>query len=294
MPTSRIKRSAELLGQSWAVLRGDPSLAVFPVVSGIATLALAASFIVPVAMDEQLQASLFPKVPAAEGGKPGFTASPTAIVLFFLFYVSTTFVIIFFNVALLGAADRKFRGQPTGVAAGLAVATSRLPQILAWTVVSALIGTLINMVTRRDNFVSRALRGVLGTSWAVATYFVLPALVIDGCGPFQAIRRSVAAIGKSWGEVLALAVGFGAVSVIVAIVSLGLVAAGFFSAMAMESLAMTVTLAALGVLTLLAWIVIAATLRAITQMALYRFAVDGQVPNGFDRDTMEAAFAKTP
>ena len=103
MAFGKIQRSAELFKQAWGVLRGDPQLAIFPVISAASTLLVIASF-----------------------------------------------VTIFFNAALLGAADRKFRGLPTGVVEGLHVAIGRLPQILGWAIVSAIVGTILRMIEERS------------------------------------------------------------------------------------------------------------------------------------------------
>ncbi len=299
MAIGKIKRSAALFKQAWGVLRGDPALAVFPVISAAATLLVIASFAVPVLLSEELRGtfiSLAQSRRAATSGATAEHASATATVvalaLMFAFYLCTSFVTIFFNAALLGAADRKFRGQPTGVGVGISVALSRLPQILGWAVVSAIIGTILRALEERVGFLGRIAIMLVGTAWAIASYFVVPALVIEGVGPFAALKRSVAAIRKTWGEGLALAVGFGIMGFLITLLCLGIVATGLVLGIVAESVALAVAIASIGVLLLVVWAIVASTLRAIVQVALYRYAVDGVVPNGFDASAMQAAFAR--
>ncbi len=74
----RISRSWTLVKASAAVLRSDKELLLFPVISAIATLLVAATFLVPV-----LGLRLF------EGGQIG----PLGAVVGFLFYLCQYFVL---------------------------------------------------------------------------------------------------------------------------------------------------------------------------------------------------------
>ena len=144
----------------------------------------------------------------------------------FAFYFATSFVTIFFNAALLGAADRKFRGESGGVRDGIAVAMTRLPQILGWTLVSAVIGTILRALEERVGLLGRIVIALVGVAWAIASYFVLPALVIDGLGPVAALKRSASVIKQTWGEGLVLATGFGIAGILVSLLTIGVIVVG--------------------------------------------------------------------
>ena len=47
-----------------------------------------------------------------------------------------------------------------------------------------------------------------------------------------------------------------------------------------------------GIVILILWSIVSGTLRGITQVALYRFATADLVPDGFEREDLEAAFQK--
>lgn len=298
----KIKRSGELFVQAWGVLKGDPALAMFPIISSVATLAVVASFVLPVALSPDLRQTFASVLEsqgrhaahaAAEDGQ-AVSAGGRVLVLgiMFAFYLVTSFVTIFFNAALLGAADRKFRGEPTGVSVGISVAMSRLPQIIGWSILSAIVGTILRALEERVGFLGRIVIGLLGVGWAIASYFAVPALVLEGVGPIEAVKRSVSAIRKSWGEGLVLAVGFGLAGFLVTLLVLVIIAAGIVLGIMTESVALGIAVGSLGVLLLLAWGVVASTLKTIVQMALYRYAVDGVVPNGFQQSSLAGAFTK--
>ena len=64
----------------------------------------------------------------------------------FAYYFCNYFVIVFFNAALISCALLQFHGETPTLGDGLRAAWSRLPQILAWALVSATVGMLLKAV----------------------------------------------------------------------------------------------------------------------------------------------------
>ncbi len=335
--SNRIKRSADLFRSSWGVLRGHRSLLLLPLMSGVATLLVIATFVAPVAIaiaaggdlrvemkqefanpglaaeastittptppdsvpqdadPTAIGPSSAPESSTMRGGSPIWEA--TGIVYLALFYFATFFVVIFFNAALIAAANEHFQGRPAGLRVGIRLAARRLPQILAWTAVASIVGTILNLLSERAGLIGRIVIAVIGLVWSVATYFALPAVALEGVGPIAAIRGSVGTLRQTWGESLVIAMGFGLVGFLVGLVAIGLLAAGGVVLLLGTSdgnLLVLQTLGAIlalsGLLVLVAWSIVRGTLQGITQTALYRFATDGEVPDGFRKEHLEAAF----
>ncbi|HXD35095.1 MAG TPA: DUF6159 family protein, partial [Rhodanobacter sp.] len=101
----KFARSWALMKASAAVLRSDKSLLLFPFLSGLCTLLVAASFMIPVAV----------MVVGGEHAGQGFQERMSAgsYLLMFGFYLVQYFVIIFFQTALTGVALMHLRGEPT-------------------------------------------------------------------------------------------------------------------------------------------------------------------------------------
>ena len=109
---TRFSRSWELIKASGAVLRQDKELLLFPFFSAIATLLVAASFIVPLIVTGAFERSVAP-------------GDETAYMVFlFLFYLVQYFIIFFFNSALVGAAMIRLDGGDPTVRDGLRIASS--------------------------------------------------------------------------------------------------------------------------------------------------------------------------
>lgn len=271
----RISRSWTLVKASAAVLRSDKELLLFPVISGVATLLVAATFLVPV-----LGLRLF------EGGEIG----PLGAVVGFLFYLCQYFVIFFFNTALVGAAMIRLEGGDPTLADGLRIARSKIGVILGYAAIAATVGLILKALEERAGVVGRIVIGLVGMAWTLASFLVVPILVTRDVGPIDAVKESVELLKRTWGENVAGNVGiglaFGLLTALVVLVSVALVAGAAMVGGA--TLALVVT--AIAVIAIVGVAVIQAALSGIYSAALYRYAVDGQAPEGFGTGQLQAAF----
>ena len=94
-----LSRSWDLIGESFAILRKDKKLVLFPILSGLSTLAIAAMYFLP----------LF-HMGVLEQYKAYRTVDPTVYAWLFLWYCTNYFVVIFFNCALAACAQIRFAG----------------------------------------------------------------------------------------------------------------------------------------------------------------------------------------
>lgn len=279
----KFARSWALMKASAAVLRSDKSLLVFPLLSGLCTLLVAASFLVPVgmAMVGQQQA----------GEQIGRHMSAGTYLLMFCFYLVQYFVIIFFQTALTGVALMHLRGEPASVGAGFALARARLPQILGYALIAATVGLLLRMVQERLGLVGRLAAGFIGLAWTVATFLVVPVLASEGVGPVDAVKRSVELLKRSWGENLIGNGGIGVVFGLLMVLAVLLGAALIGGAVALQSAAAIVLAAVVVVLGLTLLGLVQASLQGIYSAALYRYAEAGEASVGFDQALLQQAFA---
>ena len=270
----KFARSWSLVKASAAVLRADKELLWFPVISSIAAMLVAATFLVP-----SFLSGLF------DGG-----AGVASIVVGFLFYVTQFTVIFFFNSALVGAALIRLEGGDPTVADGLRIARERFGAIVGYAVIAAVVGLLIKALEERSEWLGAMVARLLGAAWTVSTFLVVPVLVAQNVGPIDAIKESFGLLKKSWGENLIGNVGlgfaFGLLTLVVILLGAGLIVAAALTAGATAA----IVIGALMVIAVIALAVTQAALAGIYQAAVYRFAVDGQAPDGFDGATLQGAF----
>ena len=270
----KFSRSWELVKASAAVLRSDKELMLFPILSGIATLAVLATFLVPM-----LALRIF-----ADGFGIG------GAVFGFLFYFCQYTVIIFFNCALVGAAMIRLDGGDPTLRDGLDAAKSRLSSILGYAAISATVGVLLQALKSKDNFIIRLLGSGLGVAWTLATFLVVPVLVSRDIGPIDALKQSVGLLKRTWGETaignVGIGAAFGVITFIAVLLSVGMVV---LAAQASVALAIAVGVACALVVLLLG--IYQAALTGIYSAALYRYAISNETPPAFRSVALSQAFA---
>ncbi|HEU4669478.1 MAG TPA: DUF6159 family protein [Dyella sp.] len=278
----KFARSWELMKASAGVLRSDKSLLVFPLLSGLCSLVVMASFMIPVAAMTMEGARL--------GVEYKHGLSTASWTLLFAFYLVQYFVIIFFNTALAGVALRRLRGEPAGVSEGLALAGSRVGAILGYALIAATVGLLLRMLQERLGLIGRFIVGLVGLAWTVATFLVVPVLAGEGVGPVDAVKRSVELLRRTWGENLignaGLSVVFTLIGVLLALASVALVG----GALATHSVAAFLAAIAIVVLAFIVLALVQSSLQGIYAAALYRYAEEGEAGVGFPPALLEQAF----
>jgi hypothetical protein len=266
----RIRGAWLLARQSWRVLMLDKELLVFPLLSGFACLLVLASF----------AAGAF----AAGNFKSDKAHEDAALwVMMSLYYFVNYFVIVYFNSALVSCAMIRFQGGNPTMADGLRAANARLPQILAWVLLAATVGVLLRAIQERVPLVGRIVIALIGAAWTIATYFIVPVLVVEKLGPFDAFNRSAALMKDTWGESLVSNAGIGAATGLISF--LGVLLLGIASvALAVTTSSVAPVIA--GVVLTVAFLVLAAlissALSTIVLSALYLYAAEKKVPQAFE------------
>ncbi len=286
-----IHRSWQLGKQSLQVLKEDTQLVIFPIISAVSCLVVLASFAVPLFVTGVF-ASIVQSAQNAPHGSSSvqFHMSPAYYAVCFAFYFVNYFVIAFFNSALIACVMKRFDGQPTSVGDGLRMAAARLPQILGWALISATVGMVLKMISERSGLIGKIVIGVIGFAWTIATYFVVPVLVVEGVGPIEAIKRSGSTIRKTWGEALVANAGLGALSFVMflgAIIPAGI---GLTASILTQTIWPAAVGGALTIGALIGVSLVTSTLQMILVAAVYRFAATGQVPGQFDAELLSNAF----
>ncbi|TKR29368.1 hypothetical protein FCE95_14545 [Luteimonas gilva] len=272
----KFSRSWELVKASASVLRSDKELMLFPLISGVATLVVLATFLVPM-----FALRIF------EGGNVGIGGA----IFGFLFYFCQYSVIIFFNCALVGAAMIRLDGGDPTLADGFAAARARIPSILGYAAIAATVGVILQALKSRDNnFLVRLIGSGLGAAWTLATFLVVPVLVSRNVGPIDALKQSVSLLKRTWGENAIGNVGIGAAFGLITFVVI-LVGFGLAFAAAQVSVGLAVAVAAVFLIGVLLLGVYQAALSGIYSAALYRYAVSHETPAAFQGLQLEQAFA---
>jgi Family of unknown function (DUF6159) len=271
--------SFALVKASANVLKMDKELMVFPLMSGIATVLVTASFIAPFAVTGGWE--IF---------GDGENASYLAYALGFLFYMAQYTVIFFFNSALVGAALIRLDGGDPTVADGLAIASKRMGPILGYAALSATVGMILRFISERSGFLGRIVVGFVGMGWTLATYLAVPVLVTKNVGPIDAVKESSGLFKKTWGEQVVGNFGLGWA---IALMTLSWALVSAFMIMLGAQIAVGAAAVAVGV-SVIGFIFLAlfsSALKGVYTAALYRYAITGDAGH-FEPQIMGNAFRR--
>lgn len=277
----RFSRSWALIKASASVLQKDKELMVFPAVSSVAAIVVAASFLLPLFLMIQGDPQAF------ESRDP----SPIWYLWAFAFYMSQYFVIFFFNTALVGAASIRLEGGDPTVADGLRIAWSKVGTILGYAAIAATVGMILRAIEERAGWIGKWIAGLFGAAWTVATFMVVPVLVHKDIGPLDAVKESALLLRKTWGENL---IGQGGVGLVFGLIQVGLwMLVGFLAvaAVSTKSVGLVVTVVVIGFLCSLILALLQTALSGIYSAALYRYAEGHVNAPEFSGDLLQHAFA---
>lgn len=290
---NRIQNGLELTRQSWAALRANPQLLIFPVISLIGLIIITILFFVPITATGILSS-------IGESGRRGSGDGNSVlffIVMFFYYFVTYT-VIIFSNTALVGAAMRLARGETATVRDGINIAMARISKIVVYALISATIGMIARSISqsgRSSNnivmaIISSIIAGIIQGAWNLVVFFAIPVLVVEDIGVMDSLKRSLALFKQTWGEQFTGSMAIGAVSCLVsiamtvaAIVLIGLAAAS-------QSVALLVITVIVVVLAFVAVSLINGAINGVFQASMYQYATTGDAGKLIDTQLARDAF----
>jgi hypothetical protein len=275
---SRIRTGWSLTKASWKVLKADRSLAVFPAVA-IWVAWFGAMVVVMVGV-----------------GVADAVNVPGVVIPFLLagVYVAI-FSIVYFNVALAGAAQLSIDGRDTTLRDGLAAARKRRGVIAQWALLQFGLGLLISVIgsllgggNGQPSPAASLLTTIAGFAWSVASFFVIPVLALEGLGPRPALHRSVGLVREHWGESIVGRTGITGIIFLIALVPV------VACSLATDSLSPDSAGAAAGsallCLVILTALALGTALSVIFKVEMYRYATGGKLTGAFDQQTVESVF----
>lgn len=278
----KFSRSWELVKQSFTILRSDKQLMLFPVLSAVSCL------IVTIIIGTGGAIVMMPAMASAAASGEHFNPnqSPLFLLAMFAMYVANYFVIVFFNVALVGVANSRLMGGTWTFRDGIELAWARKGTILQWALVAATVGVILRTLEERMGLIGRIIMRIIGVAWTLACYFVVPVLAFEDLSPIDAFKRSSKLFRDTWGEKVIGGFSFSLVSLLLMLPGIGL----WFVAMVLGGLKGMILGFVLMILYFLMLSVFMSAVQGVFNAALYRYACFKQVPPAFSQELIASAW----
>jgi len=279
----KFSRSWLLVKQSFTILRSDKQLMLFPVFSAISCFVLTAII---------ATGGAFLMLPAraaaiAAGERFNPNQSPLFLLGLFTLYVVNYFVIVFFNVALVGVANSRLMGGTWTFRDGLELAWARKGTILQWALLAATVGVILRTLEERLGLIGRLIMRIIGFAWTLACYFVVPVLAFEDLTPVDAVKRSAKLFRDTWGEKVIGGFSLSLVSLVLMLPGVGLVIVAAYLG---GGIGFLLGLAVMFLYFLLLSVFMSAV-GGIFNAALYRYACFKQAPPAFSPELIASAWA---
>ena len=193
---------------------------------------------------------------------------------------AVSFVFQVVSGAVVAAAVLRAEGRSATVREALRIAWGRRRPLLAWALVSTLVGALIRMLERMGvGGLVAAL--TLNVGWAFATVFATPVIMIEGTMPLATVRRSTGLLRRHFTVTLISGVSLALPWIPLAIGSITVGIIGGLTLAFAGGITATITgalLLAVGVVGFCFFGAVSSALSAYLETFLYRYAVGLPVP----------------
>lgn len=271
----RISRGLELVKASFGVLRADKELLIFPVISGIALFLVSIAFMIPMFVAGLIDSNGI--------GVAGY-------IVLFIYYLVVYTIGIFSSTAIVGAAMMRLKGQDPTAKDGFNIAMSHLSDIVGYAAISAIVGMILRAIEERSGLIGDIVVGIIGAVWSIATFLVVPVMIVEGLGPIEAIKRSASLLKKTWGEQIVGNIGmsivFGLLFMLILIPGIVL----FLVALSIH-IALGILVGAVLAIAIAALIAISTALSGIFTAAVYLYATETVPANAyFSQDLLQSSF----
>jgi hypothetical protein len=233
----RLSNGWKISMYSFSVLKENKSLIIFPILSAISMILIFGSVITGVLANNDWNVSNFD----VQNKTLGY-------IFLFLFYLVNYFIVVFFNMALIHCTHLYFTGQKPTVSDGLRFSVSRIGAIFSWSVLAAIVGTVLRIIQENVGSIGKIITGLIGIAWNIAAFFVVPVIAYENLGPVDALKRSAKMMKEKWGESLGATFSFGLIHFLAVLV----VGGGLFVMGAFINVILGIVLAVLGILILAA------------------------------------------
>lgn len=184
-------------------LARHPKLAVFPVFSLLGTLVVSVGFFLGYhRLGEPIWYWFI-----SLGFGPFGAVAPTAYVLVWLFLTTFVAVLAFSNAALAHNTNLVADGRSPSLKRGILVAFGVLPHVFTYAAVTGGVGVVVAVLERRAEWMGALLAALLGMTYVMVTFFVVPAAVVGDRSPVGMFDESAKTVRSHVGRTATVSMG---------------------------------------------------------------------------------------
>jgi hypothetical protein len=199
-----------------------------------------------------------------------------AIVVGFVGLIFVNFAFTVSGAAMVAAVDEELSGRDSTIGYGFGKAFGRLGPLLVWSVIRAVVSTLLGLLRGNNNggtaIAGNLLAAIGAAAWSIITFFVTPYIMLKGLGAVPALTASVHMVKEKWGTQVTGGVRIGLRLLVLVLPAIALIIGGIFLLSGSgASVSLGLVLLVVGVVVLMISALLSAALQSISSVALFHF-----------------------
>jgi hypothetical protein len=159
--------------------------------------------------------------------------------------------------------------------------------------ISSIIGVILEYIIEKLGWIGDLIAWLVGAAWSLGTMFTLPIIMDKESSGTAAIKESWGLFKQTWGEGITAKVSAGTpvaiLQILLAVAFFGLLIGVSFSG----SWIVVAVVVGIYILLSVSLAVIGSYASSFISVALYYYAVNRQIPPGFDADMLNQVFIKS-
>jgi len=199
-----------------------------------------------------------------------------AIVVGFVGLIFVNFAFTVSGAAMVAAVDEELSGRDSTIGYGFGKAFGRLGPLLVWSVIRAVVSTLLGLLRGNNNggtaIAGNLLAAIGAAAWSIITFFVTPYIMLKGLGAVPALTASVHMVKEKWGTQVTGGVRIGLRLLVLVLPAIALIIGGIFLLSGSgASVSLGLVVLVVGVVLLMISALLSAALQSIFSVALFHF-----------------------
>ncbi|OGF46276.1 MAG: hypothetical protein A2536_05155 [Candidatus Firestonebacteria bacterium RIFOXYD2_FULL_39_29] len=312
----KIRKGWELFKVSWKILRENKKLIVFPLLTAGAFILFVAG-VAPLLYSIYSNHLLKPLVGTQVSSHISIFQFFQSIgwknfSMLFLLSLGISWLSIYINATFLSCVIDILRENKTSISASFKKTWALKGKIFQWAIVSSIVLTVLMTIEAYaeklpfiGRWIGRAISFLGGLAWAIGTYFVIPVLVNEDIGIIDSVKRSAELIKRTWGETTSGYIIFEIVKdVFVCLPAFLMLAAtviyfviSFTASLSSNGVSSFIPNKIISIIIFMlpiAWAIAAGlvytVLNKIFNGAIYIYASEGVVPEGFNKELLDSSW----
>ncbi len=215
------------------------------------------------------------------------------IAAFLLAYILVTFLSLLFLIGMLIGYRSVLDGQPMNIRESLSKAWEYKKQAFEWAIFYFIVTMIIRAIERRFRGIASILiAAVASYAIAIATFFAIPVIIRNKTGPVETIKESTRFISKNFGRAFGGIIYVDLYTLVFTLGGLALIFLSLFFLLPILPLILTVAVALVGFILIVAGLIFNFIYINIYKYVLYEYMNGAKLPPEINEDDVKKSIKR--